>query len=371
MIGEEERAQTDVQGGGNEREELATRTYKCDSCGNFLRYDPATRKLKCAHCGNLYPIHDCPRAMELTYNEGSEPEYEPWGDVKTIRCGDCGAVTQLAAFSTATKCPFCGAPHVVELDQTEGLKPNGILPFAVDEEGAYTAYRKWIKGKLFAPFRLSKLAKRDDAHGIYIPLFTFDTQACADYTIRYGQHYTVTVGSGKNRRTETRTRWYVRDGFISSFFDDVQIEASRMITQSQMEKIGGFDSGNSVQYHSQFVAGFDSERYSSGLDESWEKADEIVRDRLRTQIIARYNADVVDYVKMRVSHADTTYKYVLAPIWSIRYTYYKKRYGCIVNGRNRRVVGKYPVSPWKVLITVLVGSGLIALAVWLLMTYVL
>lgn len=363
--------QTQATAPTEQQESVASRTYKCASCGNFLRYDPIGKNLKCAHCGATQELHECPPAQELTYTADSEVQYEPWGATKTIRCEDCGAVTALSEFETATKCPFCGAPHIVELDDMAGLKPNAILPFAVDETSAYDAYKKWMKRKLFAPMRLNKLAKRSDAHGIYIPMFTFDTQAYADYTIRYGEHYTVTVGSGKNRRTETRTRWYVDSGSIASAFDDVQIEASRMLETKQLATIGGFDSGNSVRYHSQYVAGYDSERYSTGLDESWQSAQDIIVSRLRAQIVARYHADVVDYVRIHPSYDQTTYKYVLVPIWAIHYTYRKKQYGCIVNGRNRRVAGKYPLSVWKVGITSLFGAGLLALLGWLIASYVL
>ncbi|MDE6885293.1 MAG: hypothetical protein K2P32_05905, partial [Clostridia bacterium] len=205
--------------------------------------------------------------------------------------------------------------------------------------------------------------------GIYIPLFTFDSNVECDYVIRYGKYYTVTVGSGKNRRTETRTRWYTASGYIENFFNDVQIEASKSITQKNLSKLGGFDTDNSLDYHNQFISGYSAERYDKGLDESWQDAKDLIKKSLRQSIVSRYNADVVDYVNMNCSFYDKTYKYILAPIWIFSYKYAKKTYDCIVNGRSGRIVGKYPKSPVKVGAIALTCAAIVGVMIWLIVKY--
>lgn len=353
------------QSADNQTIGLDAKTYRCESCGNFLHYDPDTGKLKCDHCGSMYDIKSVPPAIELTYTADSETEFEDWGgEVKSIRCKSCGAVSVLDRYQTAVKCPFCGAPNIAEIDDVPGLKPNAVLPFKVSAEKARATYAKWLKNKWFAPFNLRKKAKTQAMGGVYIPCFTFDCGTATAYQIRYGKHYTVTVGSGKNRRVETRTRWYVDSGIIDATFDDVQVEASTYITQENLHKIGGFDTGNSVRYHSQFIAGYSAERYDRGLDSCWEQASEEIGKKIKQQIIARYSADEIDYVRMNTSYRDQTYKYVLAPIWTINYDYEKKGYGCVINGRNNRIVGKYPKSPWKIGITAIVLAAAAAAIVY-------
>lgn len=347
--------------------ELRTKIYKCPNCGNFLHYDPDTNKLMCDHCHSYIDIVEVGGAMELAYHDGVENTFEPWGDVKAIKCECCGAITLLDAYSTAGDCAFCGAHNVVNLDELGGLKPNGVLPFRISRDIAMENYNKFLKKKLFAPFGMKKNLKKIESKGIYIPMFTFDCEANAYYTIRYGEHYTVTVGSGKNRRVETRTRWYVDSGTISSSFDDIQVEASKYITQSNVTGMGSFDTGNAKAYHSQYITGYQCERYSTGLDESWGTAKEEIYDALKRQIINRYCPDVVDYVNIDASYDDVTYKYVLVPIWMIDYRYNKKHYNCVVNGRSGKVTGKYPKSIFKICTAVLVGLGLIGLLYYLLM----
>lgn len=353
----------------SEEKTLRGKTYKCASCGNFLCYDPLQEKLACLHCKSTYELSPTKSAMELVYTNSSEEAFEEWEEGKAIQCRSCGATTSLEEYQTAVNCPFCKAPNIAEIDSFRGLKPNCILPFRIGSEKAHQLYYKWIRTRYFAPYKLRKNARTQDMQGCYIPCWTFDTDTFTSYTIRYGKHYTVVVGSGKNRRTETRTRWYIDSGNISDSFDDVQIEASKFITQKQLTKLGGYDTGNCVSYHNQFIAGYTAERYNKGLDESWEEAKAVADKKIVGMIKARYNADVIDYCNTTTSYSNTTYKYSLVPLWIIKYNYEDKKYGCMINGRNGKVTGKSPLSWIRVLLASVVGGGVVLLIFWLITTY--
>ncbi len=350
-------------------QEYNAKTFKCNSCGNFLRYDPDTNKMKCSYCDSTYELQPTTSAIELQYTSISEKDYEDWIGEKTIKCSSCGAVVSLENYQTATNCPFCNAPNVISIDNIVGIKPNAILPFKISQQKAQTFYQKWIKNRIFAPRNLRKKSLTQEMKGVYIPCFTFDTQSHSKYSIRYGQYYYVTVGSGKNRHQERRVRWYVDSGTQDDNFDDLQIEASQQITQKEMGQMGGFDTQNSVRYHNQFVSGYYSERYSKSLDESWIDAQKLANNKIVQEIKNRYNADVVDYCNVESEFYKTTYKYCLVPMWLIKYNYDNKKYGCVLNGRNGKIIGKAPLSWVKVSLASIFGGGLIALIVYLMMMY--
>lgn len=345
-------------------ENLASKLYKCESCGNFLRFDPLLNKLKCDHCDSVVDIIAVGRAQELVYTELSEREYEPWQE-KAIKCEACGAVSVLGNYQTTLNCPFCGASNIATIDSVEGLKPNAILPFKIDKARAGQLQKSWIKKRIFAPLPLKKQSNTKEISGIYIPYFTFDTYTCSTYSIRYGEYYTVVVGSGKDRRTETYTRWYCDSGTYDMNFDDIQIEASEHLNAKQKEKLDGFDTGNCVSYHSQYIAGFSSERYSQGLDESWKQAQDETYNPIKKGILARYNYDTIDYVNITTDFNNVKYKYALVPVWLLKYDYKKKNYGCVINGRNGKVVGKTPLSPIRVSSAVVVTLAVIGVIAWL------
>ncbi len=347
-------------------EELESDTFKCPGCGNFLRYDPDSGKLRCSYCGTERDVPAPGPPMELYYTALSEQGFTGWGEVKCIQCPVCGAKTVLEKYQTCTVCPFCGAPNLVETDEVPGLKPNAVLPFLISEPKAHESLKKWMGKKFLAPSNLKKTAKTSRMNGVYIPSWTFDSNVHAKYDARLGKTYTVTVGSGKNRRTETRIRWYNVSGAVNSYFDDVLVGASTRLTQKQLNKIGGFDTVNSVQYEEEYLSGYSAERYAQGLDASWEVAQKIMVDSVRSQIRNMYpDADHVDYINVYPVYSETKYKYVLAPIWTSSYRYKGKDYGFVVNGRNGQTVGSAPLSPIKTFFFALFCTGVAALLIWM------
>lgn len=354
-----------------EPKKVTSETYKCLSCGNFLKFDPATQKLKCAYCGTERDIAAKP-AQELVYTTLSEREFEAWGGTKAYKCPSCGAVAVLEEYETADVCPFCGAPNIIERDELPGLKPNAVLPFKVPEDEAKGFWRKWLKKKWLAPGKLKKEARMQKMRGVYIPVWTFDSHVDAMYEARLGETYTVIVGTGKNRRTETRVRWFHVSGVINQDYDDIQVEASKHIDGKALGKLGGFDTVNALAYDDDFMSGYSAERYSDGLDDCWDTAQGIIIDDLRARVKARYpRADRVDYINISPVYSGTTYKYVCAPLWISSYRYRKKDYGCVVNGRTGKAYGKAPVSPIKATLLGLAIAAVVAGIAYLFVTYLL
>ncbi len=335
-------------------------TFSCENCGSKLVFDPASRKLVCEACDTKYPMPDPKPVTPIAYTGLSESTYQAWGGVKSVRCENCGATITLKEFETANTCPFCGSPVITDTDQIPGLKPNGILPFVLTEKEAHASFIKWLKRRIFAPHKVKKNAKHTPMKGVYIPTWVFSSDVFCTYEARFGQHYTVTVGSGKNRRTVTRTRWFHVSGSLNYNVRDLTIEASKMITQKQLEKIGGFDMPAAVEYEEEYLSGFSSERYSTGLDDSWEVAQSKICNDLRNLVRRRHPHDVEDYINIFPSYNGTTYEYMLAPLWVSGYKYRKKDYGFVVNGRNGKVAGKSPVSVVRAFIAALLGLAALA-----------
>ncbi len=339
---------------------IGSDSLHCPSCGSILRYDPCCGKLVCEHCGSR---RDMPRAvpvMPRVYDEDTEQGFVAWDGVKSIKCGGCGATSVLKDYHTSLICPFCGATEVVSIDDVPGLKPNGILPFRIGAKQAHHSFIKWLRSKIFAPHKVKKEAKHGELTGIYLPTFAFGAHYKATYEGRIGKHYTVTVGSGKNRRTEIRTRWFYISGDFYADYNDVHIEASSYLTQRDMVNLGGYDVANAVEYDDDYLAGFVSERYTESLDGSWKEAKEIMDSNARASILSRYTYDCCDYLDVSRTLSDRSYKYVLVPMWSASYKYKDKIYGFAVNGRNGRVKGKFPVSGFRVFVAALLGAALIA-----------
>lgn len=351
---------------------------KCPACDGTLNFDPASGMLVCAYCGKSVAIDfgaDGPQsAEELDFFRAKERESCDWGtQTKVVECKNCGAKTVYDALETAGECPYCGSNQVMEASDEDTLAPGGICPFAVDETAAGDCFKIWLKRRWFCPSSVKKNVGKLLFHGMYLPYWTFDTNTDSYYTARYGITRTRTVGSGKNRRTETYTSWYRTDGYHKEFINDCLIKGTVRHDQAILSKIEPFNTEANVAYRPEFLAGFVAERYSVGLEDAWENAkvsiNRILENSVEREIRRYHHADKVDSIRLSTKHHDITYKYLMLPIWASHFTYRSKSYQFMVNGQTGRVGGRTPVSPWRVLLAVLIGLGLAALVFMLMIVF--
>ena len=140
--------------------------------------------------------------------------------------------------------------------------------------------------------------------------------------------------------------------------------ASKRQEDSGVKACEPFDFSKLVPYSPQIVAGFIAERYSIGLKEGWNLAQQKIQFNLRSDIASyvkrRWNADRADRVKFSTLYSNITYKYLLVPVWLSSFKYKDKTYQFAVNGQTGKVGGKAPVSAWRVIIAIILGAGIIA-----------
>lgn len=332
---------------------------QCPSCGAVMSFDPKTNSLKCDYCNTLKKLDASLFARRKEYNENSELEFEVWGEVNHFRCATCGAVSVLPNYEMSPECPFCNSGNLIAETDIKGLCPTGVLPFKIDKNDAGLKYKDFIKKKWLAPRKLRKNFKVASMKGIYMPTFNFTSDTSTNYEGRLGKYYYVTVGSGKNRHTERRIRYFSVSGSLNKYFEDLQFEVSTHIEQKDLRKLGFFDVSNALEYDRDYFAGFSSERYTESLDDTWAKAVEDMRGKIKQTILAQYNADVVDYLNLDTEFCNRRYQYLLVPVWKCSYKFKEKIYNFFINGRSGKTTGKAPLSPLKVLVLAVLGLAVI------------
>lgn len=346
-----------------------TVTSKCDGCGANMVFDPEAQMLKCPHCGSVKDFEKSEKVEEIdilkAFGEG-----ESWKSENSVyRCENCGAVVVLASGQTATMCPYCETSHVVKSDETAGLKPNAVYPFTVTQNSALEFSKKWAKSKLFAPRKFKKNLSAENFRGVYQPSFTFDSQTSSVYHGRIGKRHTRTVGSGKNRRTQTYIVWRNISGVYDEFFNDVLINGDGDYSQKTLDKISPYDYSTIKVYDDEYLTGFMAKRSNRAVESCWNDAKVKIDGAIKRGILSRYFYDVVDYLNVSTTHSKVTYKYVLLPVYLLNYKYGKKLYSVHINGNTGKVAGKSPVSLLRVLIATVLGIALVGLLGFLLYNY--
>ncbi len=343
--------------------ESTTEIAKCPTCGAIMIYSPRKRALLCEYCGVTKDIDLSKIVPEQPFELLRNDSSLKWGrETHTFSCNNCGAKTIFGKGEVSKKCPFCGTTNVVESNEIPGLKPNGLVPFAIEKSDASENIKAWAKNKFFAPKAFKQTAEPEELSPIYTPSFSFDADTYSTYKGRLGEYYYETVRTSDGKTKEVRkTRYFSISGSIENEFDDILIRASSRISQKYLSDLGDFNSNNSNEYANEFLYGYSAETSERDGLECFNDADSIINASIKRSILSKYDYDVVDYLNVDTEYTNRTFKYLLLPIYIGHCNYKQKLYNVFVNGYNGRVTGKTPISIIKVAIVTLIGLAIFAL----------
>ena len=344
---------------------------KCPQCGATMDFDPTTGGLYCPYCDHREEIVAENSSGESVASEQDFASAEftgncDWGVAqKTVTCKSCGAVSVYDALTVANECPYCGSNQVMEANDVQTMAPNGVILFKITAKQAGERFTQWLNRKWFAPRAAKRSARADSFKGIYLPYWTFDSDTVTTYTAEYG--IDRTERSGDKQRTVTD--WHRTSGTHNEFIDDQLVAGTGDQNIEMLRQVEPFDTKDNKSYKPEYLAGFLAERYSVGLKDAWEKGKEFIRKRLKSsienEIRNRHHADHVRNYKGDTTFSNITYKYLLLPVWLSCFSYNDKVYQFIVNGQSGKVGGKYPISPWRVAIAVILAILVIMLLYYL------
>lgn len=369
-------------------------TLPCGKCGAELEFNPNHSLLKCEYCGHQQTIEVSEGAAVVEYDLNDAIK-RYLGQVKKtstkgsreIKCQDCGADIIVKAGEKTARCDYCGGRRIIEEElPPEVLRPDSLLPFTFDSQEAVERFHSWLAGegfwkrlwtRLVRPAALQQRASVDDLHGIYVPFWTYDSQAHSNWTAQAGYYYyvteTYTDSQGQRQtRQKRKIRWVWTSGARRDAFDDWLVCASKQYYNSELEKllqkIEPFPTTTSaVPYSDKYLAGFRAERYSIDLKQGWGIARQGMQGECRSRCAKDVPGDTYRFLDVRTSFFGQSFKHMLLPVFVMGYRFKDKQYNVLVNGSTGEVQGQAPLSWIKLLIigivlAVLIGGG-IALAV--------
>ncbi len=350
-----------------DRKQTAVGGEKCPGCGDNMEFDPAAGCLKCPSCGSTKEIA-AEAGQELAFSDlrGSTGSWA--GETHVYHCNNCNAEEALDKREIAHICPFCGSPSVVEREEIDTLRPNALLPFLIGKDKAAELAEAWAKKRLFAPNDFKTYFRPENLGGVYLPAFTFDTEAYSTYEGRLGEYYYVTDRKNGKEVRRQRTRYFSVSGEYNSSFDDIAVNATDAVPAKVMQTLMRYDYHNSVVYNEDFLYGFSALLYKKEGTACWEDAKAQADREIRRSILSQYTYDTEEYLNVSTAYFNVTYKYLLLPMYIGNYRYSDKIYSFYINGRSGKLKGKAPVSGKKVAVFagILAAVGiLLGLVCWL------
>jgi predicted RNA-binding Zn-ribbon protein involved in translation (DUF1610 family) len=342
------------------------RIFPCDRCGADLQFAIGTQHLKCPFCGYEKDLEFQPDAvvaeqdfdgMLVRLQELRRAGVQDEQQTSEVRCSSCGGQVVFLGTLTSTECPYCASPIQREnIHKSDFRVPvDGVLPFFVDHERAAEQLRSWVKSLWFAPNEFKAKGVTGKFQGVYEPYWTFDFETFTRYTGQRGDHYWVTVGSGKDQRREQRTNWTHTFGSFHRFFDDVLCFASKGLPEWMTQALEPWPLHECKPFNQQVLAGFLARTYDITIENGLTAARARAEAALSQDIRGRIGGDEQQILSQQTQYNAITYKHLLLPLWLLAYQYKGKLYQVAINGGTGEVQGERPYSAWKIFFAVLAG----------------
>ena len=334
---------------------------KCPKCRGFMEFDPKEGKLRCLSCDYLEAVlsknEEELNAEEQDFIYAERNGNHDWGvEKKTVRCENCGMEMIYDAADMVEACPYCSSDRVTEIQADNSLVPGGVCVFELDAKQAAERFETWIRKQWFCRKELKAAVQPKNFKGIYVPCWTFDTHTETTYDADYGVYYQKTKGAAV-------TDWDGCYGTYREFIDDQVVDGCSCRNQEMLNMSRSFQTKDNKAYRQEYLAGFAVERYSVELKDAWERAKELIDERLQrhvtNKILAEHHADEVKDLKMTTAYTRIQYKLLLLPVWVICFDVKGNLYRFTVNGQNGSVSGKFPVSTGKIASIVLGGVAVL------------
>jgi hypothetical protein len=289
---------------------------------------------------------------------------------RTVQCQSCKAVSVFDVSRTGQNCDFCGSPSLLDYHEIKApIRPQGVLPFKVDQGKVRERMRQWFRGRWLAPSNLGAKALVDRVHGIYIPYWTFDAHAVCPWQAEAGHYYYTTEryrdNKGRSQSRQVRhVRWQPASGEVRHFFDDDPVPGTHGLRHDLLKKIEPFPIPEVQGYDTAYLSGFVVEHYQIVLVDAAARSQEQMTEQLRQMASAQVPGDTQRNLQIHPQFSGRTFKHVLVPVWVLSFNYRTKIYQVLVNGYSGAIAGDYPVSAWKIffLVVVIVIVAIIVIA---------
>lgn len=354
----------------------APRAFPCEGCGAVLTFNIGEQNLACSHCGFVKSIAldadavvaeqdfhgQLRRQVELRGQDRHDEE-----GCREVRCDACGATVRFAGTLTSSECAYCGLPLQLDHahDATRRVPVDGVLPFLVEREKARGNLRQWVCSRWFAPNDFKARGVQGRFNGVYLPYWSFDTLTATHYIGERGEHYWVTVGTGKNKRRVRRTHWYPASGTFQRFFDDVLTFAATGLPVHRITALEPWPLNRCAPFKQEVLAGFLARTYDIPLDDGFIDARSRIDQAIRAEVRQRIGGDTQRIHSVHSRYDAITYKHLLLPVWMLAYRYRENTYQVVVNASTGEVQGDRPYSWVKILFAVLSALALAGAAAYL------
>ncbi|RYX81873.1 zinc ribbon domain-containing protein [bacterium] len=354
----------------------ASQKFSCPSCGGEAQWNPAKNALVCPFCGTTTPVEVPASGGPIKENDlasalrNVDDAHRGWAAAKTsVKCQSCQAISVFDPARVSQRCEFCGSTALVPYEQTRApIRPESLLEFKVAETRVREQIREWYGSRFWAPNAMKSKALTDTVHGVYLPYWTFDADVHAEWQADAGYHYytsesyTDSEGNSRTRQVQ-HTRWEPAWGSLNHFFDDDLVAASKGVQPDLLRQVEPFPTTTDLKpYDPAFLSGWVVEQYQIDLIAAAQHSRQSMEQEMYNRCSSDVPGDTQRNLRVQTDYSGQTFKHILVPVWLLSYTYGSTSYQVVINGYTGSIAGKYPLSWGKILLAIILGLIVAAIA---------
>jgi len=317
---------------------------KCTVCQALLDEED----LFCANCGTEAPVQEARQnsrpTLVATYN---------------FECQGCGASMSYDASAQTLRCPFCGSEKLEEQKDQKMLRPQWVVPFAIQQNDALARLRQWLGSSFWRPGDLAQTAEVTTLTQVYVPYWVFAARVFTYWTADTSQKPFGASGD-----------WAPLSGQNQASYSGLLVGASSVLTPAETNAICPYElsagvSPDEIDLNNVVYEQFRVQRkYARPLAQAG--LEDLERNACRQYVPGNCRNL---HVNVRVE--GLTGEPVLLPVWIMAYRYKDQVHRFLVNGQTGQCTGTAPTSYAKiagvvgiviaVIIAIIVCTGLFGL----------
>ncbi len=334
---------------------------QCPNCGAGLVFNPGKGRIACNYCGADFAESDlqaCRPAEAPTAEAQPAPgpakiQGDDGRQAVTLSCPACGGEVMADEATAATSCVYCRNPVILSGRLSGAWKPDKVIPFAFDEAEAKQRIMDWAKGRRFIDGGFLAQAKAEKPTGVYFPFWVASGNAQGEMRAM-GQNIRV-WRVGRTEYTEVSRFALSREGDFT--YGNLALKATGKDAARMLDGIYPYDPSRMLDFSMPYLSGFLAEKRTREKTEVEPEADDLLRRSgwsLLRGTMSGYDSVAEEHFSLSVRNS--SWRYVLMPVWLLTYTYGGKNWYFAVNGQTGKVAGKVPVGRGKL--------GLLFCATW-------
>ncbi len=326
--------------------------FKCPNCNADIKFSAADQKFNCEYCGSSFTEQEMKEiAASIEAQAANRPEEAVQTDsefeeqTNIYHCDSCGAEIMADENTAATFCYYCHNPVVLAGRVSGEFRPKYVLPFQIDRKTAIGHFQDWCKKHWFLPKDFLNAGQQEKIVGLYVPFWVTDVNVNAEMDALGKNVRTWT--SGSYQYTETKEFAVARKANV--VLKGLPADGASHIDDDLMEAVEPFDYQAVKPFAMQYLSGFMAEKYDQDFSAMFPR----IQKRAVQASDQLVRASMTHYSSISVTRSDikvmnTTWDYMLLPVWFMTYKYGDKIYEFALNGQTAKFVGTPPLSKGRV-----------------------